>query len=164
MSKFATERGREFYAQTYDASVSDWPGEIDFYQELAAEANADGQSVLEVACGTGRVAMRLARDGVEVVGLDLSSAMLDVAREKSAGMSNMRWVQGDMRSLELGEAFGLVIIPGQAFHNMLTVADQIACLKSIRRHLVPGGVLVVHLDHQDVSWLGDLRRDKGRGL
>ena len=158
-----TERAREFYAQTYDVSVSDWSGEIDFYRELAAEANSNGRAVLEVACGTGRVAMRLARDGVEVVGLDYSSTMLDVAREKSAGMSNIRWVQGDMRSFELGEAFGLVIIPGQAFHNMLTVADQIACLKSIRRHLVPGGVLVVHLDHQNVSWLGDLRRGAREG-
>jgi len=161
MAKFASERAREFYAQTYDVSVSNWSGEIDFYRELAAEAKADGQSVLEVACGTGRVAMHLARDGVDVVGLDYSSFMLDVAREKSAEMSNIRWVQGDMRSFELGEAFGLVIIPGQAFHNMLTVADQIACLQSIQRHLVPRGVLVVHLDHQNVSWLGDLRRDKG---
>jgi ubiquinone/menaquinone biosynthesis C-methylase UbiE len=163
MSKFATERAREFYAQTYDAAVSDWPGEIDFYQELAAEAHSNGRTVLEVACGTGRVAIRLARDGVEVVGLDLSSAMLDVAREKSAGMSNIRWVQGDMRSFQLSETFGLVIIPGHAFQNLLTAADQIACLESIERHLGPRGTLVVHLDHQNVSWLGDLTRDR-RGV
>jgi len=161
MSKFATERAREFYAQTYDASVADWPGEIDFYRELVAEATSHRRTVLEVACGTGRVAIRLAQDGVEVVGLDLSSAMLDVAREKSVGMSNIRWVQGDMRSFELGETFGLVIIPGHAFQNMLTAADQIACLESLKRHLTPRGVLVVHLDHQNVSWLGDLMRDRG---
>jgi len=141
MSKFATERAREFYAQTYDASVSDWPGEIDFYRGLVAEANLNDLSVLEVACGTGRVAKHLARDGVEVVGLDLSSAMLDVAREKSVGMSNMRWVNADMRSFELDETFGLVIIPGHAFQNILTAVDQIACLESIKRHLVPLGVL-----------------------
>ncbi len=157
----ATERAREFYAQTYDVSVSDWPGEIDFYRELAAEAASDGRAVLEVACGTGRVAIRLARHGAEVVGLDLSAAMLDVAREKSAGMGNMRWVQGDMRSFDLGEAIGLAIIPGHAFQNIVTAADQIACLESIKRHLVPGGVLIVHLDHQDVGWLGDLTGDKG---
>jgi hypothetical protein len=87
--------------------------------------------------------------------------MLDVAREKSAGMSNMRWVQGDMRSFDLGETFGLAIIPGHAFQNMVTVADQVACLESVRRHLIPCGVLVVHLDHQAVSWLGDLTGDRG---
>ena len=161
MSKFATEQAREFYAQAYDTSVPDWPGEIDFYHKLAVEAKSNGQAVLEVACGTGRVAVRLARDGVEVVGLDLSSAMLEVAREKSIGMSNMRWVQGDMRSFELGETFGLVIIPGHSFQNILTAADQIACLESIGRHLTPGGVFVVHLDHLSVSWLGELRRDQG---
>jgi len=161
MSKFSTERVREFYAETYDTVVPDWPGEIDFYRELAAEANSNGRAILEVACGTGRVAIHLAHDGFEVVGLDLSSAMLDVAREKSIGMSNMRWVQTDMRSFELGETFGLVIIPGHSFQNILTAADQVACLESIRRHLSPGGILVVHLDHLSVSWLGDLRREQG---
>jgi ubiquinone/menaquinone biosynthesis C-methylase UbiE len=148
----------EFYAQTYDDSVPDWPGEMDFYREMAARAKSHGGTVLEIACGTGRVAIRLAQDGVNVVGLDLSAKMLAVARQKSAGLQNMRWVQGDMRSFELGEAFELVIIPGQAFHNLNTPADQAACLACIQRHLNPGGTLVVHLD---LPWLGDLRREKG---
>jgi ubiquinone/menaquinone biosynthesis C-methylase UbiE len=161
MAKFSTERVREFYAETYDTVVPDWPGEIDFYRELAAETNSKGQAVLEIACGTGRVAMRLAQDGIDVVGLDLSPAMLFVAREKSIGMSNIRWGQGDMRSFELGETFGLAIIPGHSFQNMLTAEDQVASLKSIKRHLVPGGILVVHLDHLSVSWLGELTGDQG---
>jgi SAM-dependent methyltransferase len=150
----------ERVAQLYDASVPDWPGEIDFYRELAAQAHSKGQSVLEVACGTGRVTLPLARDGVNVVGIDISAAMLDVARDKSAGMPNARWVAGDMRSFELGETFGLAILPGHPFQSLLTPADQVACLECIKHHLVPGGVLVVHLDHQDVSWLGDLCGDK----
>jgi SAM-dependent methyltransferase len=161
MSQFAAERARAFYAQTYDVSVSDWPGEMAFYRELAAEALSNGWPVLELACGTGRVAIRLAQDGVEVVGLDLSSAMLDVAREKSAGMGNLCWVQGDMRSFELGRTFGLVIIPGHAFQNLTTAAGQVGCLQSIGRHLDALGILVVHLDHQDVRWLGDLMGESG---
>ena len=161
MSKFATKRAREFYAQTYDVVVSDWPGEIDFYRGLAAEAHASGQAVLELACGTGRVAIPLAQEGGEVVGLDLSSTMLDVARDKSAGMSNVRWVQSDMRSFDLGETFGLVIIPGHSFQNILTAADQVACLESVHRHLIARGLLVVHLDQPEISWLGDLTRDVG---
>ncbi len=77
MSKFATKRAREFYAQTYDVSVSDWSGEIDFYRELAAKVKANGRSVLELACGTGWVALPLAQHGVEIIGLDLSAAILD---------------------------------------------------------------------------------------
>jgi len=161
MAKFSTERVREFYAETYDTVVADWPGEIDFYRELAAEANSKGQAVLEIACGTGRVAIRLAQDGVDVVGLDLSAAMLAVARQKSVGMSNIRWVQDDMRSFELGETFGLAIIPGHSFQNILTAEDQVATLKSIKRHLAPGGILVVHVDHLSVSWLGELVGEQG---
>jgi SAM-dependent methyltransferase len=162
VGKFASERAREFYARTYDVSVSDWPGEIDFYRALAAEARAKGGKVLELGCGTGRVAIRLARDGVEVVGLDLSGAMLAVAREKSAGIGSLGWIEGDMRAFELGETFHLAIIPGHGFQNLLTAEDQRACLESARRHLAPGGLLVVHLDHQSVDWLGDLMGD-GKG-
>jgi ubiquinone/menaquinone biosynthesis C-methylase UbiE len=161
MAKFSTERAREFYAETYDTVVTDWPGEIDFYRELAADANSKGQAVLEIACGTGRVAIRLAQDGVHVVGLDFSPAMLSVAREKSVGMNHVRWVQADMRSFELGETFGPVIIPGHSFQNLLTAEDQVGCLASIKRHLVPDGTLVVHLDHQDVRWLGGLTGGQG---
>lgn len=158
MSQSSDERNAKFYAQTYDASVPDWPGEIDFYQEMAVEAKRSGGAVLEIACGTGRVAIRLAREGVNVVGLDLSPQMLAVAREKSVRLENMRWVQGDMRSFEMGETFGLAIIPGHAFQNLNTPHDQVACLECIGRHLRPGGFLVVHLDHQDLSWLAACRR------
>jgi SAM-dependent methyltransferase len=161
MGKFASERAREFYARTYDVSVSDWPGEIDFYWELAAEARSKSGRVLELGCGTGRVAIRLAQDGAEVVGLDLSGAMLAVAREKSVGIDSLRWVEGDMRAFELDETFHLVVIPGHGFQNLLTAEDQRACLESVWRHLAPGGLLIVHLDHQNVDWLGDLARDRG---
>ena len=153
----------ERVAQLYDVSVADWPGEIAFYRELAADVKARGGAVLEVACGTGRVAVRLAQDGVRVVGLDFSPAMLEVAGEKSAGIPNARWVEADMRSFALGETFELVMIPGHSFQNLLTPEDQVACLECIRRHLAPGGVLVVHLDHQNAGnqrWLGDVCGEK----
>ncbi len=161
MNELAAEQAARFYARTYDVSASDWPGEIDFYRQLAERTKSEGRRVLEVACGTGRIAIRLAKEGVDVVGLDLSLAMLEVAKEKSAGITNVRWVQGDMRSFELVEVFRLAIIPGHAFQNILTPHDQIACLQSIKRHLEPNATLVVHLDHQNVDWLGDLLRDKG---
>jgi SAM-dependent methyltransferase len=162
MAKSAIEQSAdEFYARTYDDSVPDWPGEIDFYREMAAGVKSEGGTLLEIACGTGRVAIRLAQDGVNVVGLDLSSAMLEIARQKSLHLENMRWIEGDMRSFELDKAFELVLIPGHAFQNLNTPQDQVACLGCIKRHLKPRGTLVVHLDPPDIQWLGDLRRDKG---
>ena len=51
------EQANEFYALTYDQAVPDWPGEIDFYQAFALAARESGQKVLEIASGTGRVAI-----------------------------------------------------------------------------------------------------------
>lgn len=66
-----------------------------------------------------------------------------------------------MRAFKLGEKFGLAIIPGHSFQYLNTPQDQLAALVCIRKHLSPGGTLVVHLDHQDVRWLGDLLGDAG---
>lgn len=161
MAKFSSEEARQFYAETYDTVVSDWPGEFAFYQDLASEVHSRGQPVLEIACGTGRIAIRLAQAGIQVVGLDISPAMLSVARRKSAGLGNIRWVQGDMRSFELEERFGLVLIPGHSFQNILTADDQVKTLRAIHRHLLPGSRLVVHVDHLSVSWLAELVGDRG---
>lgn len=147
--------------QFYDIAVPDWPGEIDFYKSMALEVKEQAGSILEVGCGTGRVALRLAQEGYPVVGLDLSPTMLAVARQKSHGLPNVRWVEADMQAFELGERFDLILIPGHSFQFMLTPADQVACLACIRRHLAPGGKLVVHLDHQHLDWLGGLSQGKG---
>lgn len=147
---------QEIYAQLYDTAVADWPGEIDFYRELIQVTRTISGNVLEIACGTGRVALQLAKMGVEVTGFDLSPELLGIARGKSAGIQNVHWEVGDMRSFDLGQIFGLVIIPGHSFQFMLTPDDQVACLDCIKRHLSPEGMLVVHLDHQDVAWLGSL--------
>jgi ubiquinone/menaquinone biosynthesis C-methylase UbiE len=160
-----SENTRQFYAETYDVSVPDWPGELDFYRSLVDQVvNANRGAILEIACGTGRVAIRLAQSGANVVGLDHSPEMLEVARQKSIDLQTMRWIEADMRSFELAETFGLVIIPGHAFQNLNTPEDQAACLVCIKRHLNPGGLLVVHLDHMNdhnVRWLGDLCEEKG---
>jgi len=147
---------QELYAELYDISVRDWPGEVDFYRELVAQTGPENADVLEVACGTGRIALRLAQGGARVIGLDLSSELLQIARKKSAGMPNVRWTEGDMRTFDLSQQFGLVIIPGHSFQFMLTPEDQVRCLETIRRHLLVDGTLVIHLDHQDFGWLGEL--------
>jgi SAM-dependent methyltransferase len=147
------------YAELYDVTVPDWEGEIDFYRALARAAKADGQSILEVACGTGRVTLRLAADGVDITGLDLDEEMLAVARRQSEGVPNVGWERGDMRSFDLGRKFGLIISPGHSFQFMCTPEDQLTALENFRRHLAPGGMLVIHIDHQDLDWLGGLKGD-----
>jgi SAM-dependent methyltransferase len=156
----------KFYAETYDASVSDWPGVIDFYRAMAQKAKSAGGAVLEVACGTGRVAIRLARSGAKVVGIDLSRQMLEIAKRNSTHVGNVRWIEADMRSFQLPERFNLALIPGHAFQTLNTPQDQAACLSCVRSHLHQDGILVVHLDHmntENMKWLGGLCGDQ-RGV
>jgi ubiquinone/menaquinone biosynthesis C-methylase UbiE len=158
------KNARQFYTETYDVCVSDWPGELEFYQEIVGtEVKPRDGNVLEVACGTGRIALRLAQGGIRVTGLDRSPEMLEVARRKSASNQFMHWVEGDMRAFKLDQSFDLTIIPGHSFQNLNAPEDQIACLVCIEQHLKPGGLLVVHLDHMNngnMKWLGEISGEK----
>ncbi|HEY0738356.1 MAG TPA: class I SAM-dependent methyltransferase [Herpetosiphonaceae bacterium] len=109
---------------------------VAFYSALAQEA---GGSVLEIACGTGRVAIPIARLGFPVTGLDIVPGMLARARRKSAGLP-ARWVEGDARSFELGEQFRLIFLTGNAFQAFLTNADQAALLQHVHAHLHDQGL------------------------
>jgi SAM-dependent methyltransferase len=109
---------------------------IAFYTALAQET---GGPVLEIACGTGRVSIPIARLGFTVTGLDIVPSMLAVARGKSAGLP-IRWVEGDGRHFDLEEQFKLVFLTGNAFQAFLTRADQEALLNCVRRHLHEDGL------------------------
>ncbi len=147
----------ELNAQLYDESVPDWKGEVDFYRELIAQSPlAKTYGVLEIACGTGRITLQLAKDGINITGLDIAPEMLGMAEEKSVGLPNVNWILSDMRTFEIGAMFGCVIIPGHSFQFMTTPDDQVKCLEQIKKHLVTDGLAVIHLDHQNIGWLADL--------
>jgi SAM-dependent methyltransferase len=122
-------------AEAYDGDDPDDAG-VAFYSGLALET---GGPVLEIACGTGRVSIPIARLGLDVTGLDIVPGMLELARRKSAGLP-ARWVEGDARSFDLGERFRLVFLTGNAFQAFLTRSDQEALLERVRAHLHPGGL------------------------
>jgi SAM-dependent methyltransferase len=109
---------------------------IAFYRTLAREA---GGPVLEIACGTGRVAIPIAREGIPVTGLDIVAGMLERARIKSVGLP-ARWLVGDARTFALAEHFRLIFLTGNAFQAFLTNADQEALLQRVQAHLHEQGV------------------------
>lgn len=151
---------KELYAQLYDVRVLDWEGEVDFYRELIGNSLLKTYGVLEIACGTGRITMRLARNEIEITGLDISPELLEIAQQKSIGMPNVEWVLGDMRTFEIGKKFGFVISPGHSFQFMASPEDQVKCLEQIKSHLVPYGLAVLHIDFQDFGWLAELLNQK----
>jgi SAM-dependent methyltransferase len=139
--------------EVYDAMAatiipaSPMQGDVDFYRRLAAET---GGPILEVGCGTGRVATALATDGHEVVGVDLSAPMLRVAegrrqRLDPAVAGRLSFRQADMTTLDLGRDFALIITPSRVFQFALTSEAQLQALGALRSHLRPDGRLVLDL-------------------
>ena len=142
-------------AEIYDYQSQGRGNDVPFWLALAHPAGGD---VLELACGTGRVLLPLARAGVGITGLDVSEPMLSVARRKlqhepTEVTDRVTLVRGDMRQFELGRRFALVIIPYSAFQVLLTRADQRACLERCRAHLEPGGRLAIDVFNPRLSRL-----------
>jgi ubiquinone/menaquinone biosynthesis C-methylase UbiE len=134
-------------AETYDMRTLGFPGEIDFW---VARARESGGPVLELASGTGRVTWPIARAGIDIVGIDLATAMLAEAERKRAAEApdvavRARFVRADMSDFELSQQFALAIIPFRAFQALLSVDRQRAALGCIRRHLKPGGRLIMDI-------------------
>ncbi len=132
--------------EEYDAMHGGLTADIPFYVE---EAQRAGSPVLELACGTGRVLIPIAQAGVRIWGLDMTPAMLSRAEDKISALppevqERIALRPGDMRDFDLEERFGLVIIPARSFLHLLTVEDQIKALENIRRHLHPGGRLILN--------------------
>jgi SAM-dependent methyltransferase len=133
------------------------PPDLPFYHELV---EAHGGPVLEVACGTGRVSITIARRGVRVVGVDRSLPLLDYARAKAdeAGLDvDLR--HADMRDFELGREsadpgpFALVLVPYNAFNHLYTLDDVRGCLGSIARHMGPETRFVIDTFNPDPARL-----------
>jgi SAM-dependent methyltransferase len=96
------------------------------------------RTVLDAGCGTGRVAIELARRGVAVVGVDIDPQMLATARRKAP---TLEWHQADLATVDLGRQFDLILMAGNVM-IFLAPGTEGAVLHNMARHLAPGGVLV----------------------
>ena len=101
-------------------------------------ATFDPASVLDAGCGTGRVAIELARRGIETVGVDLDTGFIERARAKAPALT---WHGADLASVVLGRRFDLVIAAGNVM-IFLAPNSEAAVLANVARHLLPGGRFV----------------------
>jgi SAM-dependent methyltransferase len=107
-------------------------GEADFVESLGPG------SVLDAGCGTGRVAVELARRGVDVVGVDLDPSMLARARDKRP---DLPWVAADLAAVDLGRVFDVVVLAGNVM-IFLAPGREAAVVANLARQVRPGGALV----------------------
>jgi SAM-dependent methyltransferase len=125
----------------YDQESNEFEPDGPFYLALAQRL---GGAVLELGCGTGRVTIPLAQQGIDITGLDLVRQMLRHARRKARELSvDVNWIEADIRSFRLGRRFSFVFESGATFQHLLTRPDQEAMLARVREHLVPDGRLVL---------------------
>jgi len=118
------------------------PGDIDFYSQYARHR---GGTVLVLLCGTGRVAVPIARQVVPVIGVDPDIAMVDLAKRKAqqANVARAMFVRADPTNFVSDSKHPLVIIPAGAFGRLLSLDDQRGALLSVRGALAYGGRLVL---------------------
>ena len=164
----------DLIAPFYDIEHAPFSEDLDMYRNFAELC---GDSVLELACGSGRVLLPLAREGYEVTGVDTSASMLELARRRlqAAGVaSRCRLVQQDICTLHLGQKFRMAFIALGSFAHLISRKTQQQALGAVRAHLSPGGTFILDISNADARFMEDLsghvlhqgtwRRDDGTML
>ena len=135
----------ESEAEMFDPAVVD-PA-VDFLAELAGSGRA-----LELAIGTGRIALPLSRRGVEVHGIEMSQAMLARLRAKP-GSEEIGVTVGDITTASVDGSFSVAYLVFNTIMNLTTQAAQVACFRNVAAHLVPGGCFVVEVEIPELQRL-----------
>jgi SAM-dependent methyltransferase len=123
------------YERTYELRAA--RGE-DVHGEANFVARFSPASVLDAGCGTGRVGRELHRQGVDVVGVDLDTEMLETAR---ARCPTARWIEGDISTIHLGRTFDIVLMAGNVINFVIPELRQQA-LENLVHHLQPAGLVI----------------------
>jgi len=131
----------------YNACTGHKVDDIPFYQHWAKET---GGKILEMACGTGRVAEPLLYKGYNYTGLDLSHVFIDHCRKK---YPNGQFITGDMRSFQLDQQFDLILIPFNSFLHLYEEDEMIQCLESAQSHLSEKGRFLLDIFVPDPEFL-----------
>jgi SAM-dependent methyltransferase len=127
----------------HDVECAAYSADLQLWLDLATERPGP---LLDIGCGTGRVALQLAEQAIDVTGLDSDPALVTAltARAREAGL-RVRTSVADARSFDLGRQFALAVAPMQVVQLLGGVPGREATLCCVRRHLRPGGVLAAAL-------------------
>lgn len=151
------------YADFYDKWNETFTSDIPLWLEYAKKC---GSPVLELCCGTGRILLPLAREEIEIAGLDISEKMLAKARKKlnkepEEVKKRVTLLQDDMRNFNLKKEFNLAFIPFNSFQVLLSIEEQNGCLHSIHKHLSPQGRLMISMFYPDLTRAEGVLRSEG---
>ncbi|MEL7040637.1 MAG: class I SAM-dependent methyltransferase [Pseudomonadota bacterium] len=147
MIEFTAATFGELYADEYD-DLHD-PGTTEESVALIGEL-AGSETMLELAIGTGRMALPLAAKGHQISGIDGSAEMLDKLKAKPGG-SQIPTLLGDFADVGLPGPFGFVFLVFNTLFNLTSQADQIRCFENVAARLVPGGRFLIETFVPDLT-------------
>jgi SAM-dependent methyltransferase len=140
------------YAELYDLLYrdKDYDAEVSMLERLFEQHGLAGDRVLDLGCGTGQHAIRLARRGYRVTGVDRSASMLAIARVKAEQQLDELapmpvFVEADVGAVRVGEGFDAVLMMFAVLGYQVTPAAVLASLRTARAHLCEGGLFVCDL-------------------
>lgn len=157
--------------EAYDLEHEGDTEDVDFFVRLANELKP--ARVLELACGSGRVAVPLAeagaRNGFDVAGLELVPEMLADAERRRAGsppdvQTRLTLVRGDMRTWRSDGPFDLVLSPCSSMCHLLSLDDQLAAWRTAHANLAPGGRFAVDVSMPNLAAYADSLADPPRAI
>jgi SAM-dependent methyltransferase len=146
----------DLIAPFYDIEHAHFDEDLSLYMNFAGLC---GGPLLELACGSGRLLVPLAREGYELTGVDSSASMLNlagVALEQAGVAAKCKLVQENMYCLHLGQQFRLAFIALGSFGHVYTRKEQRQTLATVHNHLVPRGRFILDISNADVRYMEHL--------
>ena len=131
-------------APFYDSVYTGLEGDVEFYVSLSR----DRDWVLDIGCGTGRIAIPVVKQGSKVVCLDFSRKIIQIAKSKArveSADSQIGFVRCDMKKFRLNKRFDLIIVPYRTFLALVSLEEQKRTLRNIREHLTDEGLFVFNV-------------------
>ncbi len=137
----------------HDVECGAYAADLPLWTELADQVGDDGCDVLELGCGTGRVALPLAALKHRVTGIDTDPELVEELNRRASDHDvPVEAVVDDARSFTLGREFDLVVAPMQVVQLLRSGAERTAMLSRIRSHLRPGGIAAIALLGPEEEW------------
>ena len=142
----------------YDTQHRNFKSDIPFYLD---QARKYGDPILELACGTGRLTIPIAKEGYDITGLDISEGMLEKAKENARKKKlALKWIRDDVRTFNINEKFKLIIFPFNSIAHLHDLESIDSCFTTVKRHLKDDGRFILDMFNPDFKRL--IRNPKKR--
>ena len=135
----------EALAASYDRLTNDvdYRATVDFYRDILEQEGLHPRTAVDLACGTGTVSLLLARQGLDVTGVDLSEEMLTMAQQKVEGLENPpRFVRQSLQQLSLPRGVDLAVCALDSLDYITNPQDCAEAIRRVYRALNPGGIFI----------------------